>query len=142
MSNETRTFTTYTLSLVNSSVDGVHTNKEMISMTLNTDHGFGYPVQQLILAALALSGREELAEPLLDILIGQNPNYEIVSKGPYMKQFHVQEDIGESKYVVSHHDGDKTYPDGSPFFDITIFRDKKNLAVFIKNLRRNGYTEV
>lgn len=58
-----------------------------------------------------------------------------------MKHFHVQEHIGRAKYIVSYHDGHKTYDDGSIFFDVSIFKNKKKLTGFIDGLRRDGYVE-
>lgn len=57
------------------------------------------------------------------------------------KLFYLQNNIGKAKYVVSFHDGEKTHSDGSAFFDIAIFRNKKKLAKFVKDLQGNGYTE-
>ena len=50
-----------------------------------------------------------------------------------------QENIGKCKYVVSHHDGLKTHSDGSPFFDIAIFKNKRKKDQFVNGLRRSGY---
>ncbi len=58
-----------------------------------------------------------------------------------MKRFYVQNNIGTAKYVVNHHDGIKTHIDGSAFFDIAIFKNKKKLAKFVKGLIDNGYIE-
>ena len=58
-----------------------------------------------------------------------------------MKTFKVQHNIGKAKYVISYHDGIKSHPDGSPFFDIAIFKNKIKLNKFTKNLIENGYTE-
>jgi hypothetical protein len=58
-----------------------------------------------------------------------------------MKQFNIQYNIGKAKYVVNHHDGVKKHRDGSNFFDIAIFKNKKNLAKFICDLYKNGYVE-
>lgn len=57
------------------------------------------------------------------------------------KQFNTMYNIGRSKYVVNHHDGVKTHQDGSPFFDIAIFKNKKNLNAFQDDLLRKGYVE-
>ncbi len=57
------------------------------------------------------------------------------------KKFHVMYGIGKCKYVVNHHDGEKTHPDGSAFYDVSIFKNKKKLAAFISGLRRDGYIE-
>ena len=41
------------------------------------------------------------------------------------KQYHLQMNIGKAKYVVNHYNGIKTHKDGSPFYDIKIFKNKK-----------------
>lgn len=48
--------------------------------------------------------------------------------------------VGKCKYVVNYHDGIKTHGDGSPFFDIQIFRNKRKEQAFVKALVRDGYT--
>ena len=58
-----------------------------------------------------------------------------------MKAFYRQDNIGTAKYTVSHHDGIKTHKDGSPFFDIAIFKNKKRLYEFINKLITAGYKE-
>jgi len=58
-----------------------------------------------------------------------------------MKTYSLQYNIGKAKYVVNHHDGVKTHPDGSPFFDIAIFHNKRKRDKFISDLKKQGYTE-
>jgi hypothetical protein len=58
-----------------------------------------------------------------------------------MKEFHIQHNIGKAKYVVNYHDGEKKHNDGSDFFDIAIFRSKKDMSSFTTQLRREGYSE-
>ena len=58
-----------------------------------------------------------------------------------MKKFYVQNNIGKVKYVVSYHDGHKTHLDGSEFYDIAIFKNKKKLENFVSGLLSNGYTD-
>lgn len=55
------------------------------------------------------------------------------------KNFRVQYNVGKIKYLVSYHDGEKKYPDGSPFFDIKSFKKKKNLKEFMNQLSEDGY---
>ena len=55
------------------------------------------------------------------------------------KVYYQQDGIGKSKYTISYHDGKKTHKDGSPFFDIKIFKNKKELQSFIKYLQSQGY---
>lgn len=57
------------------------------------------------------------------------------------KTFYQMDNIGKAKYTVSKHDGVQTHNDGSPFFDIAIFKNKKKLAAYIKDLKKDGYVE-
>jgi len=57
------------------------------------------------------------------------------------KEYQVQDGIGKSKYTVSYHDGKKTHKDGSPFFDIKIFKNVKERDKFVKELKGKGYKE-
>lgn len=57
------------------------------------------------------------------------------------KVFNEMFGIGSSKYVVNYHDGKKTHNDGSPFFDIAIFKNKIEKDRFINKLRADGYKE-
>lgn len=57
------------------------------------------------------------------------------------KSFHTQTNVGKAKYVVSYHDGVKTHQDGSPFFDVAIFSNKKELRRFQDTLLKDGYVE-
>ena len=56
------------------------------------------------------------------------------------KNYYEMHGIGKAKYTVSKHDGIQTHKDGSPFYDIAIFKNKKNLAQYITNLVTDGYT--
>ena len=56
-----------------------------------------------------------------------------------MKTYYTQRNIGKAKYVVNYHDGIKTHPDGSRFFDIAIFKSKKAMCLFIAN-RLKGFS--
>ncbi len=58
-----------------------------------------------------------------------------------MKQFSIQYGIGKAKYVVNFHDGIKKHVDGSEFFDIRIFKNKKSLTSFITELILDGYIQ-
>jgi len=57
-------------------------------------------------------------------------------------RFFIQYNVGKSKYVVNHHDGQKTHRDGSPFFDVAIFSNKRKFNAFVKELRNGGCVEV
>lgn len=56
-----------------------------------------------------------------------------------MKRFKVDYNIGKVKYLVSYHDGVKKHNDGSDFFDIGCFSNKKKLNLFINDLIDKGY---
>ena len=58
-----------------------------------------------------------------------------------MKQFNIMYNVGNSKYVVNFHDGIKQHKDGSKFFDIEIFKNKKLLQSFIKDLKNQNYIQ-
>lgn len=57
-----------------------------------------------------------------------------------MKKYYIQNSIGKSKYVVSYCSGETKHQDGSLFWDIRIFKNKKNLNLFEKSLLSEGYT--
>ena len=58
-----------------------------------------------------------------------------------MKTFNLMSNIGKAKYVVNYHDGEKKHCDGSNFFDIAIFKNKKKLNTFTDQLKTVGYVE-
>lgn len=56
-----------------------------------------------------------------------------------MKTYYLQFNVGKAKYVVNHHDGIKTHKDGSKFFDVKLFKNKKKLQQYINDLTSQGY---
>ena len=74
--------------------------------------------------------------------VGKSRDYimnpaESVSEGK--KRYYQQDRVGSAKYTISYHDGKKKHKDGSDFFDIKIFRNKKDLAKFVNTLSKSGY---
>ena len=59
-----------------------------------------------------------------------------------MKKFYIQYGIGKAKYVVSFHNGIEKHNDGSEFFGIKIFKNKKSLNEFSNKLVSEGYTDI
>ena len=57
------------------------------------------------------------------------------------KRFRQRHGIGRAKYTVSSHDGKSKHKDGSDFFDINIFKNKKDLNNYMNDLLRKGYVE-
>ena len=58
-----------------------------------------------------------------------------------MKSFYRQDNIGKAKYTISFHDGVSTHKDGSPFFGIYLFKNKKKLNTLVKKLISEGYKD-
>ena len=57
-----------------------------------------------------------------------------------MKTYRDNPQIGKARHSVSFHDGIKTHRDGSPFFDLNIFKRGKDKDAFIRDLKKAGYT--
>ena len=55
------------------------------------------------------------------------------------KHYYTLSNIGKAKYVVKFHDGIKLHKDKSIFYDIAIFKNKKKLNSFVKQLTVDGY---
>lgn len=49
--------------------------------------------------------------------------------------------VGSSKYSISDHDGISTHKDGSPFYGIHLFKNKKKYEAKLKELQKEGYVE-
>lgn len=85
----------------------------------------------------------------MDFCDEQNLSYdEIIKTKQYKtggstgsKVYYEESGIGSSKYVVNFHDGKKTHSDGSPFYDIRLYRSKEQKDKFVKELKADGYKE-
>jgi hypothetical protein len=58
-----------------------------------------------------------------------------------MKRFNIMYGIGKAKYVVNFHNGTSKHNDGSDFYNIKIFNNKKKLGEFVRSLIDSGYKE-
>jgi hypothetical protein len=58
-----------------------------------------------------------------------------------MKLFYEQYNIGKVKYLISYHDGIKKHDDGSDFYDVATFKNKKEFTDFKNVLINNGYKD-
>jgi hypothetical protein len=56
-----------------------------------------------------------------------------------MKSFNIQYNIGRSKYVINYYEGISKHYDGSNFFSIAIFSNKKLFNKFQRKLLSEGY---
>ena len=59
--------------------------------------------------------------------------------GGSVKQFNEMRNVGKCRYVVNYHDGVKLHKDGSPFYDLSIFSNRRDNDKFVKSLLRDGY---
>ena len=57
------------------------------------------------------------------------------------KRFRQQDGVGKAKYTISYHDGKQKHKDGSDFFGIQIFKNKKDLETFRNALLKKGFVE-
>lgn len=57
------------------------------------------------------------------------------------KRFNVKYNVGKAKYVINHHDGKQTHKDGSDFFGISIYKNKKDFEKGQQDLIKKGYIE-
>jgi len=55
------------------------------------------------------------------------------------KLMHLQYNIGKVKYVINYHDGVSKYPDGSKFFGVYTFSNKKKFEQKQDELLTQGY---
>lgn len=56
-----------------------------------------------------------------------------------MKRYYLMGNVGKAKYTVNYHDGKSKHRDGSDFFAIKIFKNKKSVDKFVLWLHRGGY---
>jgi len=71
-------------------------------------------------------------------LIVENMLYQL----PLMeKQFNLMYNVGRAKYVINYHDGIDTHSDGSPFFGIRLFSNKRLFEKAQKDLIKQGYKQ-
>jgi len=56
------------------------------------------------------------------------------------KKFYTM-DMGGRTYTVNWNDGKNKYFDGSDFYDIRIFHNKRKQDAFVKSLKQEGYKE-
>jgi len=65
-----------------------------------------------------------------------NPEFPVESK-----TYNTMSNVGKAKYVVNFHDGEKTHKDGSRFYDMSTFKNAKDLESFEKQLKSKGYVK-
>lgn len=53
--------------------------------------------------------------------------------------YYETDNIGRAKYIVSFHDGTKTHRDGSPVYDLRIFKSLRARRAFVRGLVAQGY---
>lgn len=58
------------------------------------------------------------------------------------KHYNIKKNVGKVKYLISFHNGKKMHKDGSQFFDIRCFSNKKQANAFEKDLIQKGYIQI
>lgn len=58
-----------------------------------------------------------------------------------MKLFNIMHGVGRVKYLINWYDGISTHKDGSPFFGVFTFSNKKKMEARVKELISAGYKE-
>ncbi len=56
------------------------------------------------------------------------------------KTFYTQTNIGKVKYLINFYNGGK-HKDGSKFYNIRTFKNKKDFETSIRDFETRGYTE-
>jgi|14BtaG_2_1085337.scaffolds.fasta_scaffold09787_3 hypothetical protein len=86
---------------------------------------------------------KELKDFIKDYILSRDQyhkyRFESVNEGK--KRFYQQDRVGSAKYTISYHDGKQKHKDGSDFYGIQIFRNKKDLEKFRTELLKKGYRE-
>lgn len=57
------------------------------------------------------------------------------------KNYWTIDNVGSTRYVVNFHNGVDTHDDGSPFYDMRGFSNRRVRDKFIRHLREEGYVE-
>jgi len=76
-----------------------------------------------------------------DAVITNNVSGKVVENINEEKTYYQMSNVGTVKYLINFHDGKKKEKDGSPFYDIRTFKNKKDLENFKKELVKKGYKE-
>lgn len=76
-------------------------------------------------------------------MIWDNRNEDINESNPKKgrKSFYTMNNIGSSKYNINTYDGIDTHKDGSPFYGIETFKNKKKYQNKISDLKKQGWIE-
>lgn len=65
----------------------------------------------------------------------------ILSEAIDNNRFNVMFNVGTAKYVINYHVAGNTHGDGSPFYGIKTFQNKKEFEAHRKSLKAQGYSE-
>lgn len=57
----------------------------------------------------------------------------------YKKIYYRLDRVGHAKYTINFYDGVRKEKDGSPFYDVRIFSNKKKMEEFEQSLLKEGY---
>jgi hypothetical protein len=85
--------------------------------------------------------REKIARELVKLAKELTSEVAPELKPDGKKYYYEQDGIGKAKYTVSYHDGKEAHRDGSRFYGIATFTNKKGRDAFVKSLKSQGYKE-
>ena len=77
---------------------------------------------------------------LLEGVKSHTARIEKLEKWDGNKRYYSQDNIGSSKYSISFHDGKGKHKDGSDFYGLKLFKNKKKHDAFENELLAEGYT--
>lgn len=118
------------------------TAKSIFVEIRSDESGKLYETRYLKSRLVAIKERESVTLPeppkeidMTDVL----DEMEVKQESEPVKLYNTSFGIGTAKYVVNFHDGIKIHRDGSRFYDIRIFSNKKAFNRFILELKKDGY---
>ena len=90
----------------------------------------------------SIFGIEDTLKPIDEYIeeIKAGSEYKEYISRNIQKEYYIQNGIGKAKYIINFYDGKSTHKDGSKFFAIKIFTNKKELIKYEKELIKDGYT--
>jgi hypothetical protein len=132
---------------------GIHSSDEMYQLNVYKG-GTDEMIDTKIFRARSMREAQMIAEEDYEDIMkrkhGDYLRFEVVVAAPKMasgggvsqKKYYVNFNVGKVKYMVSFHDGVQKHKDGSNFYDMRTFKNKKDFDAFIQKLEGEGYKEL
>lgn len=55
------------------------------------------------------------------------------------KKYYTMYNVGKAKYLINYFDGESFYPDGSEFYGVKIFSNKREFERELRRMEKEGY---